>query len=233
MNTGRNLATDKFNWFFRNFSYNLRLSGWVPLVIGALVVLGFLILINAPAEAMFYVKRAIEVVIPLAFGLHAAFVFAPENEPAIELLLSCPKTAPRILTERLLTIGFLHASAALLATLIFILRWDVENFALALVRWLVAAVILGGLAVFTTQLTRQAAFGALVTTLFWASSLYGGDALLKRWHWVWPFHIYLQPDNVTALIYSLNRLSLLVLGFALMFLAGVLLRNDERTLSSK
>ena len=172
-------------------------------------------------------------VIPLAFGLHAAFVLAPENEPAIELLLSYPKPLTRVMSDRLLTIGLFHGLTALVAILLVAANWNAESTGMSIMRWLSASMVLGGIAIFTTQLTRQAAFGALLTTLLWASSLYGGDALVMRWPWAWPAHIYLQPENVSLLIYSFNRLSLFLVGLSMMFLAGVLLRDDERSLGSK
>ena len=227
------MAANKLDWFRRNLYFNLKLSGWLPVVAGALVVAGFLAFFHANEAAMIYLRRLIEVVIPLAFGLHAAFVFAPENEPAIEVLLSCPKPLSRLLGERLLTIGLLHGSVALVAALFISATWQPESLGLSLLRWLTAGILLGGVAVFTTQLTRQAAFGALMTTLLWASSLYGGDALITRWPWAWPAHIYLQPENVSLLVYSLNRIILLLVGLGLMAFAMLLLRNDERTLGSK
>lgn len=227
------MATKKLEWVLRNLRFNLKLSGWLPAAAGALVVGGFMAFYNTSHAEIIYLRRIIEVVIPLAFGLHAAFVLAPENEPAIELLLSYPKPLTRLLGERLLTIGLLHGGAALLATLVIAINWNVDSVGLALVRWLAAGVLLGGLAVFTTQLTRQSAFGALMTTLLWASSIYGGDALVKRWPWAWPAHIYLQPENVSLLVYFLNRIILLLVGLGLMAFAAVLLRNDERTLGSK
>lgn len=212
---------------------DLKLIGWLPVMLGTLVVGGFLVFYNANQAEIIYLKRIIEVVIPLAFGLHAAFVLAPENEPAIELLLSYPKPLTHLLMDRLLLTGLLHGGPALLATLFIAVNWNIENIGLALVRWLTAGVFLGGLAVFTTQLTRQSAFGALMTTLLWASSLYGGDALLKRWPWAWPFHLYLQPENSTSLHYFFNRVIFVLVGLGLMFGAAWLLRNDERTLGSK
>jgi hypothetical protein len=89
----------------RNFRFNLKFSGWLPAAVGAFVVGGFLAFYNFSYVGFGYLMRIIEVVILLAFGLHAAFVFAPENEPAIELLLSYPKPLTRLLKERLLTIG--------------------------------------------------------------------------------------------------------------------------------
>lgn len=227
------MAAKKWEWVVRNLQFNLKLSGWLPAIASALVVGGFLAFYNTSHVEIVYLRRIIEVVIPLSFGLHAAFVFAPENEPAIELLLSYPKPLTRLLLERLLTISVLHGSVAIIATLLVATNWNVESIGMAMVRWLAACVVLGGVAVVTTQLTRQAAFGALLTTLLWASSLYGGDALLKRWPWAWPAHIYLQPENASMQIYSLNKLFLILLGLALIFLATVLLRDDERSLGSK
>jgi len=212
---------------------DLKLIGWLPVMLGTLVVGGFLVFYNANHAEIIYLKRIIEVVIPLAFGLHAAFVLAPENEPAIELLLSYPKPITRLLMERILSIGVLHGGVALVATLFIAANWNIENTGLALIRWLTASVFLGGLAVFTTQLTRQSAFGALMTTLLWASSLYGGDALLERWPWAWPFHLYLQPQNSTSPHYFFNRILFVLAGLGLMFGAAWLLRNDERSLGSK
>jgi hypothetical protein len=212
---------------------DLKLIGWLPAALGALALGGFLAFYSTNHIDNEYLRRIIEVVIPLAFGLHAAFVLAPENEPAIELLLSYPKPITRLLMERLLAIGFLHGSVALAATLLIAVIWNVENTGLALIRWITAGMFLGGLAVFTTQLTRQSAFGALMTTLLWASSLYGGDALLKRWPWAWPFHLYLQPQNSTSSHYFFNRVIFVLVGLGLMFAAAWLLRNDERTLGSK
>ncbi len=227
------MATRKMEWVFRNLRFNLKLSGWLPAAAGALGLGAFLVFYTMNHVAIESLRRIIEVVIPLAFGLHAAFVFAPENEPAIELLLSYPRPMTHVLAERLLTISLLYGSVAFVATLFIAINWNGENIGLALVRWISAGVFLGGLAVFTTQLTRQSAFGALLTTLLWASSLYGGNALLKRWPWAWPAHIYLQPENVSLLVYSLNRLILLLVGLGLLALAMLLLRNDERTLGSK
>jgi hypothetical protein len=227
------MATKKLDWVLKNLWFNLKLSGWIPTAAGALMVGGFLTVYTISHAGIDYLRRIIEVVIPLAFGLHAAFVLAPENEPAIELLLSYPKPLARLLGERILTISILHGSVALTATLLIAVNWNVESLGLALIRWLAAGVILGGLAVFTTQLTRQSAFGALMATFLWASSIYGGDALLRRWPWAWPAHIYLQPENVSLPVYILNRFILVLVGLALMFLAGVLLRDDERTLGSK
>lgn len=227
------MTIQKLDQAFRKFRFTLKFSGWLPAAVGALVVGGFLAIYDISHAESSYLRRIVEVIIPLAFGLHAAFVFAPESEPAIELLLSYPKSLTRHMRERLAFIGLLHGSVAILSTLLIAVIWNIESVWLALIRWLAAGIFLGGVAVLTTQLARQTAFGALLTTLIWASSLYGGDALMKAWPWIWPAHIYLQPENVSSSIYLLNRGILFLVGLALMALAALLLRDDERSLGKK
>jgi hypothetical protein len=112
-------------------------------------------------------------------------------------------------------------------------KWEPESLGIALVRWLAAGIALGGLAVFTTQVTRHGVFSILLVTVMWAASLYGGDMLLKRWSWAWPFHLYLQPEKLGVEIYLFNRLILLVVGLILTLLALRLLRDEDRMLGAR
>ncbi len=121
----------------------------------------------------------------------------------------------------------------MIATLLFAASWQTENILLALVRWLPAGIALGGIAVFTTQLTRQGIFGMLMATLFWASSLYGGDGIFKVWRWFWPFHVYLQPEKLGMMNYLFNRLSLVAIGISLTLLGLTLLKNEDRLLGNR
>lgn len=107
------MVTKKWEWVLRNLRFNLRFSGWLPAAAGALGVGGFLTFYNNSHAETIYLRRIIELVIPLAFGLPAAFVPAPENVPAIELLLSYPKPMTRLLREWLRSISLLHGGSAL------------------------------------------------------------------------------------------------------------------------
>jgi hypothetical protein len=224
--------------FFQGFQLQLKMVGWWPVVgsvlaLGGFYVLEIIMVRQTGAVDMIYPRRVIETIVPLAFALQIAFLLGPDNEPALELLLSYPKTLPRLFWERLLQVSGMHAAIALIASLIFSATWHSENLGLALVRWLTAGIALGGIAAFTTQLTRQGMFGTLVTTFMWAASLYGGDQLLIRWSWFWPFHIYLQPEKVSFLIYLLNRLSLLAIGTGLTLLAVNFLKDEDRLLGNR
>jgi hypothetical protein len=212
----------------------LKLTGWWQPVIGFGLLGVFFLIRNLlpksgdPAELM-YIHRVIETIVPLLFAMQAAYLLGPDNEPALELLLSYPSRLPGLFMERLKIVGVLHLAVALVATLTYAIAWNAESPFLAIIRWLTAGIVLGGVAVFTTQVTRQSIFGVLITTLLWAASLYGGDGILKKWPWFWPFHIYLQPEKLGMEIYLFNRLILIGAGLILLLLSLKLL-NDEDSL---
>ena len=224
--------------FLQTIKLNLKLVGWWPVAVSIAILTAFFLVeirlvgSGSPDEAM-YLRRAVETIVPLAFAIQAAFLLGPDNEPALELLLAYPVSLPRLFLDRLLLVAGMHLAVALTATLVFATTWQAENLALALVRWLAAGIALAGVAVFTTQVTRQGVFGTLLATLLWAASLYGGDGILKRWPWFWPFHVYLQPEKFGLGIYLLNRLALVLFGVGLILLAMKFLNDGDRLLGTR
>jgi len=217
---------------------NLKLTGWWPAVVSAVLMAVFFVLELPMAGSgdpfvTMYAQRAVETIAPLLFAVQAAFLLGPDNEPALELLLSYPKPLSRLFIDRLLLVTGMHLAVALAATLVFAFTWHAENLALAMVRWVAAGIVLGGVAIFTTQVTRQGVYGTLLATLLWASSLYGGDGILKRWNWFWPFHVYLQPEKFGLGIYLLNRLALVGVGLGLFLLAMRFLGDEDRLLGTR
>jgi hypothetical protein len=223
---------------FRIARINLKLTGWWPAAVSGFLLAAFfviekLVINNADPQVSLLTRRAVETVIPLAFALQAAFLLGPDNEPAMELLLSYPKSIQKIFWDRAILVGSMHGFIAMAATVIFTVAWHNENIFLAMVRWLPAGIFLAGLAVFTTQLTRQAVYAMLLVTLYWGASLYGGDGLLSAWSWFWPFHVYLQPETLGAGIYLLNRLSLAGIGIILTMIALGFLKNEDRLMGNR
>ena len=217
---------------------NLKLTGWWPVAASALVLGAFFVLETLMRHAgglpdLVYPRRAVETIAPLLFAVQAAFLFGPDNEAALELLISYPVPLPRLFLERLKLVAGMHVTLALVVTLVFATAWPAESLALALVRWLAAGIVLGGVAVFTTQVTRQGIFGILLATLLWAASLYGGDGILKKWPWFWPFHVYLQPEKFGLGIYLLNRLALVGIGVSIFLLALKFLGDEDRLMGTR
>lgn len=140
---------------------------------------------------------------------------------------------PGLFMQRLLAVGLLHLLIAVMFMMFITLSWHIENLLLSTIRWTVDCLILGGVAVFTTQLTRQGVFGMLLAMLLWASSVSGGNAILNTWRWFWPFHVYLQPETLGMGTFLLNRLFLAGAGMALFLLAMRFLSDEDRLLGTR
>ncbi len=226
------------NDFLQRFRLNFKLVGHWPLTASGLILLAFFIfLVVTPDQVAWhnpeYVRRSVETIAPLLFAVQTAYILSPDNEPALELLTSYPVPISRLFLGRLGLVAWMHVALALSASLIFAIAWQVENPALAIIRWLAAGIVLSGVATFTSQVTRQGIFGTLMATLLWGASLYGGDDLLKVWSWFWPFHIYLQPEKLGILTYMENRLALIAIGTGLILLALILLKDEDRLIGNR
>jgi hypothetical protein len=211
---------------------DLRIMDRLPFLCNA-VVLAVASCISFAGQNATLLRNAAEAIIPLAFGLQAAFLLTPENEPAIELLLSYPTALSRLLWERILSAALLYIGTALAVSMFVLFLTDGMDGVYIILGWLTPAVVLCGLSIFISQITRQGIFGALAVILAWGSSLYGGNAFLKVWPRFWLFHIYLQPENTTQVHYLINRLVIALIGLGLMMLASILLLNEERVLGVK
>lgn len=108
--------------------------------------------------------------------------------------------------------------------------------------WAAPALLLTGAAVYVTLRSRLALFGALLTILMWFVLVFMGDALLpgapvnEPLHLVhpflWLFHPYLTPDQVSPTDYLLNRIAVAALGGVLLVLAGRQLSHSEAMLGT-
>ncbi len=213
-----------------------RLIGWLPSVSSAVAIaLGLALAASTWRREGFPspTVRVVEVIVPLIFGLQAAFLLSPDSEPPLELLLACPRPLAWALLERLAVLVVLLGCVALAGNFASLTLPEAERLSLALVRWLAACAFIGGVALFTTQLTRQGVFGALLATLLWSGMLFGGDSLLTGWSFLWPLHVYLQPGGVAPSVYLLNRATLFLAGAGLTALSLHLLGDEERVLGMR
>jgi hypothetical protein len=182
-----------------------------------------------PWEIMQIHHRAVEIVIPFLFGLQAALIFAPDDEPALEVLLACPRPAAYIILERAMTLTAMLGGIALLATVVNTQLPLAENIAIATVRWLVPSLLIGSAALYLSLAAGRANFGLLLSIVMCLSALVGGDYIVGLQPGLWFAHPYLRPDAVTPEMYAVNRLFLLVIA-AVVFVRALTLSRDEARL---
>jgi pimeloyl-ACP methyl ester carboxylesterase len=223
---GRALAGTRRPGRAFTLSISTRLIGWLPPVGAAiLIVLGYLI--DVPNLSVLENARVVETIAPLIAALHAASIFSPDDEPALEVTLACPRPMAWTLLERVGVLLALHGGVALAGSIV-IAGTAGESAAVAIARWLAPMLVLVGLSVCLTLITRQALSSAGMVVLLWFGLSTASETVVTRWPFLWPIGLYLQPDNVD---FALNRAFLVLIGLGLFALAAThLLRDEERVL---
>lgn len=217
----------------RRFAWKVavRMLSWLPAWCAAIAVAASLAIVKLSAVGPgdpTLPPRLVAAIVPLGMGLQAALALSPESEPALELLLACPRPLAWALVERLLLAAGVEAAIATTSLLVGGALFGSEALPALLLRALPPFIFLMGVAAFGTQTTRNGVYGTLLTTLMWGGMAFGGDALLSRWPFLWPIHVYLQPEAVSPTVYVLNRIALVLAGFILTLLAATLTRDEER-----
>jgi hypothetical protein len=218
-------------WPAHSLRTSVRLISWVPAAVGAAVVALVCVTGDRASSQPYAPVMIVEALVPLIAGMQAAFVFSPDDEPGLEVLLACPRRLAWTVAERLAVLLAWQGGAALLGGLAVSALLGTSVLA-GVARWLPPLLLLSAVGLMVTVATRQAVFSVALTLLGWFGMLSNADAsgggLLRRWPYLWPIHVYLQPGHAH---YALNRVLLLAAGLALMALAATyLLRDEERVL---
>ncbi|MBZ0291132.1 MAG: hypothetical protein K8L99_01070 [Anaerolineae bacterium] len=221
---------------------SFRAVGWIGLVVSAgLILLLFLTETGLATGLPWTAKsRVVELVIPLVMAVQAALVFSPDDEPALEVMLACPRKITWVLIERLLVLALIQGSLALIGVAISTYFAPGQDPLIMIIRWIPPTVLLTGFAIYITVRSRVAAFGATVTGLIWFVFAFFSASLLPDGMTFWPLNYlqpfiwiinpYLEPTSLTLGDYWLNRLCVLLLGANLIALTLYLLRDEERLL---
>lgn len=175
----------------------------------------------------------VEVIMPLALGIHAALLFAPDEEPALDLLLTYPRPMVWLILERVLFIILPHTGVLLVGSLLasWFAGGGLETVLDVWVRCLPIALLLGGVGLCVTMNSRNATFGAFVVVLMWFAAQGAIRSLAVALPVLWPFHLYLPNAAPVTDFYWLNRALFALLGVGLLSLAATwLIRNPERLL---
>lgn len=181
--------------------------------------------------------RAVELAVSLIAGLHAAIIFAPEDEPALEVILGAPRPLAWLLAERLILLLALHLPVGIFGTLLVAAMNDI-SFGVALLRWLPPTLFMVGFGVYTALLGRHSNSAALLIVMLFFGAAVGGDVILFHFPDVYPIHPYLmgeRPDPLAlggriAEMYWINRIVVTLIGMVLLGRTFWSIRSEERLL---
>ncbi len=208
----------------------LAVIGWWQPVLGffGMIVIG--LLANAHDRiAQMIGTSAVAGIGALVAGIQASFVFAPADDPSIELVLSAPRPIAYLIAERLIVLAAISLAAALAGALMFpVIAPGMGTTGDQLARWVAPFVFMVGLGMAITLVSRRSSFGMLLVILLDGAMLFGGaQALIARFEWAWIVHLFLPPEQFTPEQIAVNRLFLIALGVGMIAYVLNLARDPE------
>ena len=212
------------------WKFSFKATGWLlALIAGALLFARLLIALSRMelAESTF---AGFEVIIPLVAGLHAALLFAPDDEPALELLLASPRPAAYLIHERLGALVLLQGGLALVLTLLTVLLNPGTNPLSIILRWLPPSVCIVGLCMAATLYARRMTFGVLTAIALCVGMAIGAEVILPLFPDLWFMVFYVDPRVLTPEQYFINRAFLFAAGAVGLALVAAAMRDEEALL---
>ena len=218
-------------WRFA-WKFSFRASGLLLALVAGVLVFARIAIALANVEYAEATFGSFEVVIPLIIGLHAALLFAPDDEPALELLLAAPRPPVYLIYERLAALIGLQGGLALLLSLLAVItsRGSGANLLDLVIIWLPPSVCIAGLCLTATLYARRMAFGVLAAIALCVAMAFGSEVILPTFPNLWFMIFYLDSRTVTTEQYFLNRLFLLVVGVIGVGLVLYRMRDTEQLL---
>jgi hypothetical protein len=205
---------------------SFRLLGWWPVAASAVLVVVALAW-SARDNSPLSTTRVVETIVPLLAALQAAFLFSPEDEPGLEVTLACRRPLAWTMLERLLWLFVLQGCVGTIGCTVAA-GVTGESIGVALTRWIAPLIVLVGIAMCLTLLTRQPMMSIGLIVILWSGLMLASDQLIGPWPFLWPIGLYLQPDQPD---YSSNRIFLILIGLWLIRLAVThFIRDEERVL---
>jgi pimeloyl-ACP methyl ester carboxylesterase len=215
-----------YGWAWR---ISRTLAGWWPVAASAASV-ALALFLQPRGVSPLLPERVIETIVPLLAGVQAAFLFSPEEEPGLEVMLACPRPITWTIVERLLWLLALQGGVALIGSVVLGTQ-DGESAGVVIARWLAPLLFFTGLGLCLTIMSRQIIFSVGLTVLLWCGLMLASEYITQAWPWLWPLSVYAQPELAD---FWLNRLWVMLCGLALMRLAAVdLVRDPERVLAGR
>jgi hypothetical protein len=217
----------------------IRIGWWhYALCIG---LLGLWLMLSQTAWAernyLFTAVRAASILVPLFAGMQAAYVFSPDDERPLEIMIVAPRPILWLIVERLIIVLGSYSAIGLATIFLTVTTFDTGSITPGdmLVWWLPPLIWFSGVGLYITMVTRQGMFGSLMVILIWGTSLVSSGGLPEKYLGFAPILPYLQRGaaNITDELYSLNRFTLVAVGLLLGGLALRLALDEERLLGLK
>jgi hypothetical protein len=223
------IVTTPKRWRFA-WKFSFRASGLLLAFIGGVILFARLMIALTHMELAESTFGSFEVVIPLIAGLHAALLFAPDDEPALELLLAAPRPPMYLIYERLAALIGLQGGLALTLSILTALATPGASPFDIVLHWLPASVCIVGLCLLATLYARRMTFGVLTAIAICVAMAFGREVILPMFPNLWFMIFYLDPRTVTTEQYFVNRMFLLTVGVIAVALVLYRMRDEEKLL---
>jgi pimeloyl-ACP methyl ester carboxylesterase len=218
---------------------SFRKMGYFPLL--SLVILILLLLTKAQILPESFVTIGIvQSMVPLLMALQVAAVFAPSEEPSLEVQLAAPRSIIWMLAERIFVVILVYSAIAFLGIGLTLWLDPEQNLPVLFLGWLPPALFLSGIGIYVTVRSRMMALGVLLIGFLWfifalfAPMFLPGQNFPAPFHliqpFVWPMHVHASLNELAPQDFWLNRLFLTVGGIGLMLLSAYSLRDSEELL---
>lgn len=187
--------------------------------------------------------RLAELVIPFLGAVQGAFLFAPSDEHALEVMLAAPRPARWLIGERAAALLMMQGAVGLTASAVMALLPGGADLMSAILRWLPPLIALSGIAGYVSFLFGRSSFGLLTAILLFGVTLIGGDAIAASWQiWqaggafsltalLWPVHLFLPAETAGVAAYGINRAVLMAIGLLALLQMMRLIERPERILA--
>lgn len=228
-------AIDRFTSTWRT---SVRLLGfvWVGLCFLVQASIALLVIMFAPPDydKLVTYTSLLEITVPFLAAAMGANAFAPDNEPAIELLLVYPRPLWHTVLERYGSMAAMLIVSSMAASLLFLtLAGELSLYSLVGLAIVLAppSFFIGALGLAMTMYTARGTVGLLVTLIMCLAMAALPDELLVampvlKWVYLFPVTRY----GTAWACWSANRLTLTILGTLASIIALYLTRDSERLL---
>lgn len=212
------------------WKFSFKATGWLLALIAGVLLIARLLIALSNMELAESTFASFEVIIPLIAGLHAALLFAPDDEPALELLLAAPRPTVYLIYERLAALVLLQGTLALVLSALAALLNPGTNLFEIILHWLPPTICIIGLCMVATLYARRMTFGVLAALALCVAMAFGREVILPVFPDLWFMVFYVDPRMLTPEQYFVNRLFLCAVGAFGLALVLAAMHDEEKLL---